>query len=117
ASGPFRIVMLSMSCGLMSAPLFVKSVEWLSSDVAEFAEEAKPAVLKVLLLIGNPSTTYSGWLLPLSELTPRIMIEDEEPGKPEVVVTSTPATRPARPFTKFSRCVWATVDPLTSVTA
>ena len=61
----------------------------------------------VLLSIGRPSTIISGWLLLLIELTPRIVIDDDAPGTPEVLVTSTPATRPCSAFTKFSRCVCA----------
>ena len=53
----------------------------------------------------------SGWLLPLIELTPRIVIDDDAPGTPEVLVTSTPAMRPCSALTKFSRCVCAISPP------
>ena len=55
----------------------------------------------------------SGWLLPLIELTPRMMIDEEAPGTPDVLVTSTPATRPCSALTKFSRCVCAISAPWT----
>jgi hypothetical protein len=35
-----------------------------------------------------------GWLLLLIELMPLIVIDDDAPGIPELLVTSTPATRP-----------------------
>lgn len=53
----------------------------------------------------------SGWLLLEIELTPRIVIELDAPGTPELLVTSTPATRPCSELTKFSRCVWAISAP------
>ena len=55
----------------------------------------------------------SGWLLPLIELTPRIVMLDDEPGTPEELVTSTPATRPASALMKFSRPVCASSAPET----
>ncbi|GAC1606661.1 MAG: hypothetical protein NVS3B25_35690 [Hymenobacter sp.] len=55
----------------------------------------------------------SGWLLPLMELAPRMMIDEDAPGTPEVLVTCTPATRPCSAFTKFSRCVCAISVPCT----
>jgi hypothetical protein len=36
----------------------------------------------------------NGWLLLLMELIPRIVIEDDAPGTPEVLTTLTPAIRP-----------------------
>jgi hypothetical protein len=53
----------------------------------------------------------NGWLLLLMELIPLIVIDDDEPGTPEVLVTFKPATRPCSALTKFSRCVWATSAP------
>ena len=54
-----------------------------------------------------------GWLLLLIELTPRIVIDDDDPGTPDVLTTFTPATRPCSAFTKFSRCVCAISTPET----
>ena len=57
----------------------------------------KPSVeYTVELFKGTPSTTYSGWLVPESELTPRIMTELEAPGSDEVLEICTPAILPAK---------------------
>ena len=77
------------------------------------ASDASTPVLSVLLSIGRPSMIISGWLLLLIELTPRMVIDDDAPGTPEVLVTSTPATRPCSELTKFSRPVCATSAPVT----
>ena len=114
ASGPFSTTMLSMSSGLMSAARLVKSTPRLLNAVSDpGASEASEPVLSVLLSIGRPSMIMSGWLLPLIELTPRMVIDEEAPGTPDVLVTSTPATRPCRPLMKFSRPVAATSAPET----
>ena len=42
-----------------------------------------------------------------------MVIEVEAPGTPDVLVTSTPATRPDSELMKFSRCVWAISGPPT----
>ena len=97
-----------MSSGLMSAARFVKSTPRLlkaSADVG--ASDASVPVFVVLLSIGRPSTIISGWLLLLIELTPRMVIDVDAPGTPDVLVTSTPATRPCSALMKFSRCVCA----------
>jgi len=47
-------------------------------------------------------------LLLLIELIPLIVIDEDAPGVPEVLVTSTPAIRPCNELTKFSRCACAT---------
>ncbi len=117
ASGPLRIVIFSISSGLISAPLLVKSTPRLFKAVPLFNDEANTPVEVVALLIGKPSTTNKGWLLPLNELIPLITIDVEAPGSPEVELISTPGTLPASALIKFSRCVCATVSPLTSVTA
>jgi hypothetical protein len=52
-------------------------------------------------------------LLLLMELMPRMVIDDDAPGTPELLTTSTPATRPCRALTKFSRCVLAMSEPCT----
>ena len=46
---------------------------------------------------GTPSITYSGWVLPENEFTPRIWMLRPEPGAPSFWVTCTPATLPCRP--------------------
>ena len=53
----------------------------------------------------------SGWLLLLISLTPLMVIEEDAPGTPELLVTSTPAMRPCSALTKFSRCVCAISTP------
>ena len=102
-----------MSSGLRSAARLVKSIPRFESAVLEFASEASSPVLRVRLSIGSPSTMISGWLLLLISLTPLIVIEEDAPGTPEVLVTSTPATRPCSALTKFSRCVCAISGPWT----
>src|SRR3954469_2010390 len=95
ASGPLSTVMDSMSSGLMSAARLVKSTPRLLNAVEEPGRSDGSAdVFSVLLSIGRPSTTISGWLLLLIELTPRIVMDDDAPGTPDELVTSTPAIRP-----------------------
>src|ERR1051325_2978294 len=113
ASGPFSTVSVSMSSGFRSAARLVKSTPRLLSAVLELWSDASTPVFIVLLSSGSPSTIISGWLLPLMELTPRITIDAEAPGTPDVLVTSTPAIRPCSALTKFSRCVCAISGPRT----
>ena len=102
-----------MSCGFRSAARLVKStLRLLNADVALLSEASTP-VLSVRLSIGRPSTIMSGWLLLLIELMPLMTIDDEAPGAPEVLVTSTPATLPCSALTKFSRCAEAMSSPRT----
>jgi hypothetical protein len=104
--------MVSMSSGFRSAARLVKSSPRLLKAVTEpGASAASTLVLSVLLSIGRPSMIIRGWLLLLMELMPRIVIDDEAPGTPEVLVTLTPATLPCSALTKFSRCVCATSAP------
>ena len=71
-----------MSSGLMSAARFVKSTPRLLNAVTEpGASDASTPVFSVLLSIGRPSMIISGWLLPLIELTPRMVIDDEAPAR------------------------------------
>ena len=88
--------MLSISSGFKSAERFVKSTPRLlkAPPPEPGASAAKTPVFNVLLSIGKPSIIINGWLLPLIELTPRIVIEEEAPGTPDELFTSTPATRP-----------------------
>ena len=53
-----------------------------------------PAASMSTLLIGTPSITYSGWLLALSDVPPRIKICELAPGSPLLSVTLSPAARP-----------------------
>ena len=62
----------------MSAARFAVTVLW-----------SPPLVEIVWLSIGWPSTTNSGWLVPVSDALPRILIEALAPGSPDCVRTST----------------------------
>ena len=114
ASGPLSTTSDSMSSGLRSAARLVKSTPRLLNAVSEpGASEASTPVFSVLLSSGRPSTIISGWLLLLIELTPLMVIDVDAPGTPELLVTSTPATRPCSALMKFSRCVCAISAPWT----
>ena len=77
-----------MSSGFRSAARLVKSTPRLLNAVAEpGASDASTPVLSVLLSSGRPSMIISGWLLLLIELTPRMVIDDDAPGTPEVLTT------------------------------
>ena len=76
ALGPFNTVIDSMSSGLISAAPFGKSTP-----------PPEPALPKLELLIGTPSTTYKGSLFPVIEELPLNTILDEAPTLPEVPVT------------------------------
>ena len=66
--------MLATSSGLTAfAPLPKSKPEFNPSD------DDSESLFK-----GTPSITYKGWLLPLNELTPRIITEFEAPGSDEV---------------------------------
>ena len=86
AAAPFKIVMFATSSGLIALAPFPKSYPLFKPSV-EYTVE---------LFKGTPSTTYSGWLVPESELTPRIMTELEAPGSDEVLEICTPAILPAK---------------------
>ena len=43
------------------------------------------------------------------ELMPLMVIDDDAPGTPDVLVTSTPAIRPCNELMKFSRCASAII--------
>ena len=88
AAASFRMVMLSMSFGLMLPIPFTKM-------------SSKPPVASCSLVNdgdsfwrGTPSTTQRGWPEPLMLLVPLIRILDWVPGWPEVAETATPATSP-----------------------
>ncbi len=55
----------------------------------------------VELSIGTPSTTISGWPVPLSVRAPRIRMTAEAPGSPACDCTSTLGAFPARAATMF----------------
>ena len=68
------------------------------------------------LLMGTPSMTYSGSLLALMEVPPRMRTWAPAPGSPPSSVTFTPATRPASmPFT-FGMTPTLASAPLTVTT-
>ena len=50
--------------------------------------------LSVAESITTPSITKIGWLVAFSELIPRIRIDEEAPGVPELAWIYTPAARP-----------------------
>ena len=102
-----------MSSGFRSAARLVKSTLRLLNAVVELTSEASTPVFKVRLSIGSPSRIISGWLLLLIELMPLMTIDDDAPGMPEELVTSTPAMRPCSAFTKLSRCASAICAPVT----
>jgi hypothetical protein len=56
-----------------------------------------PCVTLVLETIA-PSITINGWLFPDSEVIPRIVMFDEEPGPVAPCVISTPASFPLKAF-------------------
>ena len=97
AAASFRIVILSISLGLMFPIPFTKML-------------SNPPVASCSLLsdgeslcIGTPSTTQSGALVPVILLDPRIVILDCVPGCPERDLMLTPATSP---------CIRASTDDI-----
>lgn len=97
AAASFRMVMLSMSLGLMLPMPFTNMSS--KPPVASCSELR----LGESLCIGTPSTTQSGWLVPERLLAPLILILDWVPGCPEVAETATPATSP---------CISASTDEM-----
>src|SRR5690554_5216284 len=88
-----------MSSGLKSLPREEKSRFRTEYDSA-------PAMLigsKVLLFMGTPSTTYSGWLLPEIDVIFRRTTVVDAPGVPLVDDTFSPGTRPANAVINDSR--------------
>src|SRR5690606_41268243 len=90
-AAPFRTDIDSTSAGLMSDAL-------LDSPLGEFGDST------VVLSIGTPSTTKSGWLSAdgFREFTPRITIRPLWPGAPPELVICTPATWPRRAPTRLA---------------
>ena len=72
AFGPFKTEIDSISSGLRSEAPFGRSTP-----------PPEPASPKLRLLIGTPSTTYSGSLLPVIEELPLNTILEEAPTLPE----------------------------------
>ena len=110
AGPPFRTLMDSMSSGLMPP---------IPSPRSTFMPLPSGAVPPpgMLLSIGIPLMTYKGWLLPLSEPLPRIIMRLEPPGPVAMPVAFTPAILPVRALaTLFSRACVNSL-PFTSVTA
>src|SRR4051794_38130871 len=92
AAAPLRISIDSMSFGLMSAARFVAAV---------LALKSFGLVDVVVLSMGWPSTTKSGWASPWIVLMPRMMMDDPAPGSPDADVTSTPGALAASVLTMF----------------
>ena len=100
----------SMSFGLMSAARFEVTVPPVPG------KSAGPCSLDtVVLSIGWPSTTNSGWLVPYTEVAPRILIDAEAPGSPDWVRTSTLGALPASALTTFAGSVARLMSELSTV--
>src|SRR5258705_8264240 len=80
---PFNTDIFSISSGLMME----------RPSPASFPPH-KPALPRLLLSIGIPLITYSGWSLPPKEEPPRINTLDEAPAPVAGTETLTPATLP-----------------------
>ncbi len=63
-----------------------------------------------------PFTTYSGWLLPVRDVMPRITTLLAPLGPVPTPLTLTPATLPSSPFTKLFSRASVSVTPFTSDT-
>ena len=87
AAASFRIVILSISFGLIPAmdDCFISTMLLASSPRSGMSVPSK----------GIPSNTHNGSCVPFNEAVPRIRIRAGAPGAPEVVVTATPAICPA----------------------
>jgi hypothetical protein len=87
--------MFSMSLGLMSDARLACAVPSISPDPNP-SFGLKFVVEMLLLSIGTPSTTNSGWLFPDARLrVPRMRMYDPAPGSPLASVTSTFGAFPA----------------------
>src|SRR6185312_3550506 len=91
AAAPLRISTDAMSAGLMSDARFGAVVPASGFISVEYVE----------LSIGTPSTTNSGWPVPVIVLGPRMRMYDDEPGSPDDELTSTFGALPASADTTF----------------
>ncbi len=64
------------------------------------------------LVIGIPFTTNNGWLLPIKEVAPLIVMFAEAAGPAEEPVILTPEILPARALITFGVFTLATSEPL-----
>jgi hypothetical protein len=86
AAPPLRTVIDSISSGF-------KSIERLEVVTPPTPPDPPPEI------IGIPLTTNKGWLLPVIEALPRIVIKVEAPASPAELIIETPEVRPAKLFT------------------
>src|SRR5258708_10507714 len=101
---PFRTVMLSISSGLMLLGPPRNACPPPPLGVAE---------LMAVVLMGIPSTTQRGWLLPEMEAIPR-RVTLLDPATPlEVLLASRPATLPERAFSRLTALISFTLLPAT----
>jgi len=105
AAGPFSTEMFSMSSGLMLEMPSPKSYP-----------PSLFALPKLVLSMGIPSTTYSGWLFPVSIELPRISTREEPLGPPAVWLMIRPGSRPASELMTFSSRTFSNASPLMSPT-
>src|SRR5678810_372093 len=68
----------------------------------------------MLPLYGIPSTTYRGARLPFTEPNPRMRTVAELPGCPDVLITDTPATSPAKALETFETFLLFKASPFTA---
>ena len=92
AFGPFSTDMVAMSAGLMSLIALPRSYP-------EFESPPRSA-----FEIGTPSTMNTGWLLPVIEFAPRMMMFDDPPCVLGAVIV-TPETLPSSCSTTLSAFV------------
>ena len=79
------------------------------SEPSVLPSAAKPVPeiwLRMLLVIGTPSTTISGALLPKIDLLPRSVILEAPPAPPAEGVMVTPEILPSMLFTKLGSCTF-----------
>src|SRR6266705_6656158 len=98
AAAPFKLSTDSMSAGLMAAARLVWVVPSIAPEVRP-SVGLKSVVEKLVLSIGTPSTTKSGWELPEfgrpTVREPRIVMYEPAPGSPLDAVTVTLGAFPA----------------------
>src|ERR1700722_15538913 len=89
--------MFSIASGRISA-IRLEGLSWVdvgappaSASVTAF----NPAEVDVLST-NTPSTTYKGWVLPYTEVTPRSLTEMPPPGEPEFALIYAPGIFPSR---------------------
>ena len=109
---------LRTSIERMSEGLMVARGDWLrpvAIDAAPFPTVDE--MLEVLEVIGTPSITKRGSLLPLGEIEPRILTSTEAPGWAEFEVMLRPATRPRSMLSTLAVALLSRSSVLTEETA